>query len=255
MTAHYHFPDVTLLITHYNRSNSLERLLRTFKERNCTFEDVVVSDDGSKPAHLEAIKELKKQFSFNLITTPANQGLGNNINKGQDAVRTAYTLYVQEDFMPTAIFVTHFQDALQIINKEDKWDIIRFYSYLPYPHCKPYNNEFGEMIYKPWSLKRVKLFFYSDHPHLRRRNFLEKFGRYEEGGNHRKTEYLMCVNFIRKKGKGLFFKEYKSLFVQENSATEPSTWREKPWKTSKNPAIVFVRYVYRQIKYNYDLNF
>ena len=37
-----------------------------------------------------------------------DSGLGNNINKGQDAVKTPLTLYVQEDFTPAAIFPESF---------------------------------------------------------------------------------------------------------------------------------------------------
>ena len=44
------FKDVTLLVTHYNRSRSLEHLLESFLNINCLFEDIVVSDDGSKVA-------------------------------------------------------------------------------------------------------------------------------------------------------------------------------------------------------------
>ena len=46
------FPGVTLLVTVYNRSRSLDRLLDAFKQLNCHFGDIVVSDDGSKPEHL-----------------------------------------------------------------------------------------------------------------------------------------------------------------------------------------------------------
>ncbi len=50
------FSGVTLLVTHYNRSSSLEHLLRSFQSPGCVFEDIVVSDDGSKPDHQEYLK-------------------------------------------------------------------------------------------------------------------------------------------------------------------------------------------------------
>ena len=81
------FPEVTLLITHYNRSLSLERLLAN----------------------------LQKRFEFELVTATTNGGLGNNINKGQDAVATPYTLYVQEDFEPTELFPSKLEDALTFL--------------------------------------------------------------------------------------------------------------------------------------------
>jgi hypothetical protein len=181
--------------------------------------------------------------------------LGNNINKGQDAVKTPFTLYVQEDFIPTSVFADHFLDAVNIMSSDNKWDMVRFYAYSPYPYLKPFDKGFSEMVYSRWGLKTMKLHYYSDHPHLRKSNFLEKFGRYSETLNSRKTEYTKCVSFLQKKGKGLFYNEFKSLFIQENSASEPSTWKEKRWRTSSNPMISLVRKAYRQVKYNYDVNF
>ena len=52
------FPQITLLITHYNRSSSLERLLSTVKMLGLSFGDIVVSDDGSKPEHQEKLQFL-----------------------------------------------------------------------------------------------------------------------------------------------------------------------------------------------------
>src|SRR5690242_14631954 len=129
-----YFPAVSLLVTHYNRSHSLERLLHAFKEQGFVFGDTIVSDDASKPEHLEHVKTLQTQYHFKLITTPANRGLGNNINKGQDAVATQYTLYVQEDFEPKPGFIEHFKDALAIMHEESDVDIARFYAYFKYPY-------------------------------------------------------------------------------------------------------------------------
>ncbi len=249
------FKDVTLLITHYNRSGSLERLLSALEERACLFEDIVVSDDCSRPEHLNAIKSLQNRFSFQLIESPVNRGLGNNINKGQDAVTTSYTLYIQEDFVPTEQFTECFANALDIINERPDLDIIRFYSYLKYPYMKAYKKGFSEMIIKPWFLNHLKIYYYSDHPHLRRSDFFQKFGHYAEGLKGDRIEYRMCVSFIQNKGKGLFFDNYKSLFVQENSEDEPSTMKRKSWTTSKKPIIALIRKIYRQIRYNFDILF
>lgn len=251
----YYFPEVTLLITHYNRSKSLEHLLYTFKIQECSFAEIIVSDDGSLPEHFDAIKKLQNKFGFQLITTPQNKGLGNNINKGQEAVKTPYTLYVQEDFEPDASFANHFFDAVQFLEEDPKLDLVRFYAYVKYPYLKPYQKGFSKMIIKPWFANYKKIYYYSDHPHLRRSNFLEKFGRYAEGLKGDKTEYKMCVSFIKNKGKGLFYDDYKALFTQINSSAEPSTMTRSSWTNSENPIIALVRDVYRQLKYNFDLLF
>ena len=255
-----YFEEITLLITHYNRSASLERLLQTFAKQHVSFGDIVVSDDGSKPEHLERLKAMQPVYNFRLITTPVNKGLGNNINKGQDAVNTPYTLYVQEDFEPKNAFLTHFGDALDIMHADHGLDIIRFYAYFKYPYLKSYAKGFSEMIFKAgiFANNHLKFYVYSDHPHLRRSNFLEKFGRYPEGIKGDLTEYGMALSFIQKKGRGLFFDHFNNLFYQKNSEDEPSTMGRSNWRESKNPAALTIRAVYLQFKllgWTYDYFF
>ena len=255
-----YFKEITLLVTHYNRSSSLERLLQTFVDQKIKFGDIVVSDDGSKPMHIERLNVLTEKFNFRLITTPVNKGLGNNINKGQDAVTTPYTLYVQEDFEPKAVFLEHFKDAVGFMEKDDQLDIVRFYAYFMYPYLKPYGKGYSEMLFKPGFLanNHLKFYVYSDHPHLRRSTFLQKFGRYPEGIKGDITEYRMALSFVQKKGKGLFYENFNDLFYQKNSADEPSTMGRSSWRESRNPAALAVRAVYLEFKllrWTYDYYF
>ena len=244
------FEEVTLLITHYNRSRSLARLLNAFRALNISFGDVVVSDDGSKPENLEKVRDLQQDFSFRLITTPVNKGLGNNINKGQDAVQTPYTLYVQEDFEPKPIFTRHFQDALQFMKADADLDLARFYAYFKYPYLKPYGKGFAQMVFNafPWANNHLKFYVYSDHPHLRRSTFFQKFGRYPEGIKGDITEYRMALSFIQKKGKGIFFENFNDLFYQKNSPDEPSTMGRSSWRESRNIFALAARAIYLQFK-------
>lgn len=245
----HYFPEITLLITHYNRSESLERLLKCFKYLNCNFGGIVVSDDGSRPDHLTKVKKLTQQYEFELITTPVNKGLGNNINKGQDAVKTPYTLYVQEDFEPSEGFPVHFKDAFQFMQADASLDIVRFYAYFAYPNLVPYGKGYSEMIYSFWDWDHLKFYSYSDHPHLRRSTFLNKFGRYPEGIKGDLTEYKMAVSFIQKKGRGLFYDDFTKLFYQKNSSDEPSTMVRANWRLSENPAVKFARIVYLRYRW------
>ncbi len=254
----HNFTDTTLLITHYNRSGSLERLLATFEDLNCQFHEIVVSDDGSRPEHLNYVISLKEKFTFNLVTTPVNRGLGDNINKGQEAVKSPYTLYVQEDFQPSAIFPAHFEDALEFMRADSSLDIVRFYAYFVYPNLKPFKKGFSEMVFSFWDMNHIKFYAYSDHPHLRRSSFLQKFGKYPVGINVDLTEYAMAISFLQKKGKGLFFNEFTKLFYQINSSAEPSTMERPNWRLSKNPFIQLARWGYlryRWVKNSLDLVF
>lgn len=252
-----YFNNVSLLITHYNRSASLERLLQAFERLEVGFGEIIVSDDGSKAEHLEPVRLLQNRFSFRLVTAAVNKGLGNNINKGQDAVTKPYTLYVQEDFVPTDLFPQKLKESLSFMEEDKELDLVRYYAYFPYPHLKPFKNGFSKMNFKLFSPGYMKFYYYSDHPHLRRSSFFEKFGRYKEGVNSDAAEYSMCLSFIRNKGKGLFYNEFSTLFLQLNSADEPSTAAfRKDWKLSGNIFIRALRAVYLQfkfLKYNWDL--
>jgi len=251
----FNFHGVTLLITHYNRSSSLERLLNSFESLNCRFDEIVVSDDGSNKEQLAHISNLQQRFSFRLIGAETNQGLGHNLNKGQQAVRSPLTLYVQEDFIPTPLFPENFQNAITLFDEDAKLDVVRFYAYFAYPYLKPIKFGYSEMLIEPWQLNYKKIYAYSDHPHLRRSTFLERFGKYAEGIKGDRTEYRMCVSFIQNHGKGVFFNDFSSLFKQVNSEDEPSTMQRSNLTQSKNPLIKLARDVYRQIKYNYDIHF
>ncbi|PWS33765.1 glycosyltransferase [Pedobacter paludis] len=247
------FPSISLLVTHYNRSKSLENLLNSFKDLNCSFGEIIVSDDGSEEKHIIKLKELSQKFTFNLVTTVKNKGLGNNINKGQDAVSKKYTLYIQEDFVPSPLFPSKLKDALSFIENDAELDIVRFYAYYAYPYLRPFNEDFSEMYIDKFASRYDKIYYYSDHPHLRRSSFFNKFGRYPEGLKGDITEYKMCISFIQNKGKGLFYNDFANLIRQENPEDEPSTMQRSNWKQNPNFVIRIMRDVYRQIKYNYDI--
>lgn len=248
----YSFPEVTLLVTHYNRSLSLERLLQSFEKLQCKFAEVVVSDDGSKEIHLDYLKSIQPQYGFKLVTTPVNKGLGNNINKGQDAVTTPLTLYVQEDFVPEPIFPGSLQDALGILSERPDLDMARFYAYFKYPYLKPIRSGYSEMTFNLFTPGYKKFYMYSDHPHLRRTNFFDKFGRYVEGVKGDSTEYAMMMSFLKKKGKAIFYENFNDLFDQVNSSDEPSTMKRNFLRESENPLMIFARNIFRHLKFNYN---
>jgi glycosyltransferase involved in cell wall biosynthesis len=246
------FDTITLLITHYNRSQSLERLLKAFNEQEITFGDIVVSDDGSKPEHVERLKGMQGTYNFRLITALKNSGLGNNINKGQDAVNTAYTLYVQEDFDPFPGYAEHLQDALDIMEERADVDMVRFYAYFKYPYLKPFRKGFSEMMFGVLKPGYRKFHVYSDHPHLRRSTFFNKFGRYAEGLKGDRTEFLMALSFLKNKGKAMFYEDFTGLFDQVNSSSEPSTMKRSDFRQSTNLFVSIGRWWYRNIKHTYE---
>jgi glycosyltransferase involved in cell wall biosynthesis len=248
------FDDITLLVTHYNRSSSLERLLRSFRDMGFVFGDIVVSDDGSRKEHLEIVRNLAVDFNFRLITTPLNKGLGNNINKGQDSVVTPFTLYIQEDFVPQPGFLPHLIDGHKIMREDGCWDLISFYAYEQYPYSRPYKLGFSERIFhsSPFYTNNLKFYMYSDHPHLRKSSFLNDIGRYVENKNVDITEMKMSLLFIKKGGRSLLFDDHFSLLIQQNSQTEPSTAAYRnPIMPENSPMAVYklAKWLYGKYKF------
>ncbi|MDP4129165.1 MAG: glycosyltransferase [Bacteroidota bacterium] len=248
----FKFPDVTLLITHYNRSASLERLLLAFDHLSCSFGNIIVSDDASQASHLDKINALKNRFHFQLVSAGINKGLGHNLNQGQDAVRTEYTLYVQEDFIPLREFPEKLLFSLECLKTMDDLDMVRFYAYRKYPYLEPLANGFSRMMFGPFKRGYEKFYYYSDHPHLRRSSFFEKFGRYKEGVKSDVTEYRMMLSFLRHKGKALFYDDFKSLFDQHNPDDEPSTVKRSYLSRSDRWLIRNIRHLFRHVKFNYN---
>jgi glycosyltransferase involved in cell wall biosynthesis len=246
------FKEITLIITHFNRSDSLARLLRRIKSIGVEVGETIVSDGGSQPEHLNEVKELQREFGFTLLTTEVNLGLGNSINVGQDAAKTPYLLYIQEDFVPTPKFRDALKDGLDLIQNEQQWDIVRFYSFpwVKFPYLTPYKNGFSEMKFSlnPLYSNHVKFYVYSDHPHLKRRSFANKFGRYVETLNGDITENAMCRSFLKNGGRGLYYGDYKSLFEHINSAEEPGQVRAHKEKTKKLSDIKPLYWAYLKFK-------
>ena len=247
--------QIGVLITHYNRSKSLERLLLSLKNLNLAFNEIVVSDDGSQPVHLNELERLKTIYHFKLVSTPVNRGLGHNINKGQDAITSKYTLYIQEDFVPTEAFIQKLQNAKEYLESDAGLDMVRFYAYTKYPNLVPVQHGFSEMQFSQayfWEGYQ-KFYLYSDHPHIRRSNFFEKFGRYQEGLNPERTEYRMMMQVLKVGTKVYFYNDHQSLFIQENSAEEPSTLKRNFWRNNDTIFINGLRHMYRYLRFNFDL--
>jgi len=250
MNEKYFFKDVTLLITHYNRWRSLERLLTSLKKLNCTFEDIVVSDDASRPEHLDEVKRMQSIFNYRLITTPKNGGYGNCINKGMDQIHTPYTLYLQEDFVPFAIFPENFKNALQIMNEDLSVDYIRFWA-IGEQHIdlKPYKWGFSEMVFKFWNPYHLKFYQFSDTPNIKRSTFTKKFGRYREGIHGDLTDYYMAISFLHNKGKGLFYNDYTALFSHDNSDEASVSRPLTHWKQSGSIPVRVMRFFFLRYKW------
>jgi glycosyltransferase involved in cell wall biosynthesis len=251
------FDNVKLLITHYNRSQSLERLLCAFERLGLRFHEIVVSDDCSVDSYREHLINLKDRFGFTLLTSSINKGLANNLNKAHKYILTPYTLYVQEDFVPTSLFPNTLIDGLSLIEMMPEVDLIRFYAYMKHRYLTPVSDGFSRMDFHYWKPGFKQFYCYSDHPHMRRNTFQNKFGTFVEGIHSDKSEFRMVLSFLSHKGIALIHDNYQGLFLQENDMKEPSTVRRPPAKKYLQSTNFFlirmVRVLYRNFKYRVDL--
>lgn len=247
------YKDVTLLITHYNRPCSLDRLLHSLQKAGISFEEIIVSDDASQQPCYRQLLTLQSKYNFTIVPGSINKGLGHNLNKGQQAVKTPLVLYIQEDFEFTPLFIEELPEAIRIMQQDKTLDMVRFFAHSRYPYLKPYSTEYEEVAIPILALDYHKIYAYSDTPHLRRSSFQKKFGPYREGINADRTEYRMCVSFIRNGGRCIISKHYARLFTHQNIPDEPSTIHRPGRQFSNDFFIRTVRYWYRQLRYNFDL--
>ncbi|MES2457714.1 MAG: glycosyltransferase [Bacteroidota bacterium] len=229
--------DITLLVTHFNRSESLSRLLQTLSNIGLSFTEIIISDGGSNDKHLNEVIRLRDVYNYTLLTTEENKGLGNSINVGQDAAKTNFIVYIQEDFVPKPAFKAALIDGLEIIKSEPKWDLVRFYAFpwAPFPYRKPYKKGFSELIFSlsPFYTNHNKFYVYADHPHIKRKTFPEKFGRYVETLSGDVTEMAMCRSFLKNQGEALYFDRFEDLFEHDNPEDEPGQFRPDYEKRKK----------------------
>ncbi|MCX2574881.1 glycosyltransferase [Pedobacter sandarakinus] len=223
-----HLNNTSLIITHYNRSESLRGLLQRLATLEITFAEILVSDDCSDAHHLKQLKQLSQQFGFRLFTTPVNKGLGASLNVLHTNARSDYFFYVQEDFVPGIALADALKKGSTLLEKEH-WDIIRFYAFpwAQFPYQRKYRDGFNKLLFSisPYYASHLKFFVYSDHPHLKRKTFTDKFGPYKENVKGDETENAMCRSFLKHDGKALLFAENQSLFDHENTEEEPAQAR------------------------------
>jgi len=89
---------VSVVITHYNRSEQLTTALASVRRQTHRNIEVVISDDGSTQEHLEAVQRWEKAFDLPLkVVTGRNAYLGAARNRGIAAATGDYVLFLDDD--------------------------------------------------------------------------------------------------------------------------------------------------------------
>lgn len=174
---------ISCLFITFNRSHLLktavESLRGGFAKSNLPYE-IVISDDGSAPEHVTAIRALNADI---LALSDGNRGLGNNCNKGITACRMPFILQIQDDWRFTGD-ASELRSAIEILKEDAQIGIIQFTAInsdlatvkrrsAAGVRYRVYAND-----YLPWYRGGRRP--YSDRPHLKSRSFVDHIGPYVE---------------------------------------------------------------------------
>jgi signal transduction histidine kinase len=118
---------------------------------------------------------------------------------------------VQEDFLPTLKFGSALHQAVELMRRDAKWDLVQFFANFQYPYTRLYQGDFSAITILPFALDYHKSYSYSDNRHLRRTTFPTKFGPYRKDLPGYRTEYRMCISFIQKYGQALLHNDFQNL--------------------------------------------
>lgn len=188
---------ISILITHYNRFESLEKCLHAIRSFGFFDYEVVVSDDYSS---IDVQKKLKTLDVDQLILTDKNRGLASNINRGIKVCKGEFILYCQEDFMPTEDFKIYLSEAIDLLER-DLADMCRLRSNYKFPYLMNLSEHFKTIPKFSWKNFYYNHFQYSDNPYLTKRSFFDKFGFYLENvsGDYGENEY--AIRMMKSKAK------------------------------------------------------
>lgn len=182
---------IDILITHYNRLESLRKCLSAFRNLDLPNVRYIVADDGSSPNIQVQLKKLPIDI---LITSEVNQGLASNINQGLRACTSRYILYCQEDFIPQKNLSLYLKEAKELLN-DNKVDMCRLKANYKFPYLTPLSTKFGLIPKFSWRNFYYNTFQYSDNPFLTTPEFFMKFGYFLEnvGGPYGENEYAIRI--------------------------------------------------------------
>src|SRR5690554_2792997 len=156
-------PELSILITHYNRPDSLKKCIAALRSIDFPFKyEIVVSDDCSKLENLQRIQS----FSIDkLITSEFNSGLANNINRGIKNCSGKYLMYVQEDHLAKKELEEHIEECISIL-EEDRLDMIRLKANFRFKYLRLISEHFAEIPRLHIRNFYLNFFTYSDHPFI-----------------------------------------------------------------------------------------
>jgi glycosyltransferase involved in cell wall biosynthesis len=182
---------ISILITHYNRYDSLINCLEAFSNLKLKNVEYVISDDCSS---IDIQEKLKKIDVDKLIISDKNSGLASNLNRGLKECKGNFILYCQEDFIPSSNLLIYINEAKEILSG-DKADMCRLKANYKFPKLIDLSDNFKLIPKFSWRNFYYNTFQYSDNPFITHSNFFKEFGYFmnDVSGAYGENEYAIRI--------------------------------------------------------------
>lgn len=228
-----HWPLISVVIVTYNRVHLLRETVQLFREC-CTYPnyEIVIADNWSEPEQRRQMLELGADF---YVISGRNRSLGGNNNQAIRQARGEYIFYLQND-----LACTHrgdwMQDALWVLeNNEDVGLVmVRGNDYIPNFETRrlPDGREFRVLSFDQPKVKNSH-YVYNDGPQLKRKDFHETVGWYDEDMPLGDTEDFFALRFLEQRKYSIATIDYRSMGGQhlfEHEPTDFESTRSDRWR-------------------------
>ncbi len=190
------WPLIVAMLVTYKRTEVAVRTVRGVMEHlQYPRLEWHVADDGSDPAHLQAIAEAIGDTPVSW-SNAARGGVGRSMNLGMaECLRRAdYILWLEDDWELQAPF--DLRPCVQALATEPSIGMVRL-GYIS-PGIRGCLVGIAGRLY--WMLDKGPTYTFTGHASLRHRRFCEAYGPYREGLAPGATELYMCGTFNNRQG-------------------------------------------------------
>ena len=92
---------VSICILCYNAEDTISRAIESATDQDYPNKEIIVVDDASTDASSKKLKELQKEYNFNLITHAQNKGQGSARNTAIEAATGEFVIFFDDDDVST----------------------------------------------------------------------------------------------------------------------------------------------------------
>lgn len=220
---------VSIIVPSYNHAKYVRTLIESIYRQTYKNFELLVLDDGSKDNSPELLKQLQKEFGFELILK-SNEGLCKTLNRGIDWATGEFVIIIaSDDYMPD----TRLEEQVLFFLQHDDIDVVGGATILI--------NEAGEIFSRKVPRIQGNVSFESEIRSNRvfaptvmvRRSIYERFGRYREDLPF--EDFYMWLNILKNGGKIYNTKKDWAYYRIINSDLEKKfTWYYRGFLTTLN---------------------